>query len=45
MAKKVSRDNKEQQQKSGYEPEILEYGDIYFFYRSKVGSPEVKRRC
>jgi hypothetical protein len=45
MAKKVSgmqHDNKEQQQEPRYEPEILEYGDIYFFYRPKVGSHEVK---
>jgi hypothetical protein len=45
MAKKVSgmrHDNKEQEQESRYEPEILEYGDIYFFYRPKVDSQEVK---
>jgi hypothetical protein len=30
------------QQESRYEPKILEYGDIYFFYRPKVGSQEVK---
>ena len=30
------------QQETRYEPEILEYGDIYFFYRPKVGSQEVK---
>ncbi|HEU4824610.1 MAG TPA: hypothetical protein VFS97_14395, partial [Nitrososphaeraceae archaeon] len=29
------------QQETRYEPEILEYGDIYFFYRPKVGSQEV----
>ncbi|HEY9387096.1 MAG TPA: hypothetical protein VIP70_08645 [Nitrososphaeraceae archaeon] len=45
MAKKVSgmrHYNKEQQQEPRYEPEISEYGDIYFFYRPKVGSHEVK---
>jgi hypothetical protein len=45
MTKKVSHirhNDKEQQQESRYEPEILEYGDIYFFYRPKVGSQEVK---
>ena len=45
MAKKVSHirhNDKEQQQEPRYEPEILEYGDIYFFYRPKVGSQEVK---
>ena len=43
MAKKVSRkDNEKQKQESQTEPEVLEYGDIYFFYRPKVGSPEVK---
>jgi hypothetical protein len=41
MVKKVSL-NKKEQQESQYEPEVLEYGDIYFFYRPKVGSPEVK---
>ena len=30
------------QQETRYEPTILEYGDIYFFYRPKVGSQEVK---
>jgi hypothetical protein len=30
------------QQESRYEPKILEYGDIYFFYRPKVDSQEVK---
>jgi hypothetical protein len=29
-------------QESGGQPDILEYGDIYFFYRPKVGSQEVK---
>ena len=43
MANKVSRkDNEKQKQESQTEPEVLEYGDIYFFYRPKVGSPEVK---
>ena len=43
MANKVSRkDNEEQKQESQTQPEVLEYGDIYFFYRPKVGSPEVK---
>jgi hypothetical protein len=42
MAKRLSSNEKEQQQESGYNHEILEYGDIYFFYRPKVGSPDVK---
>lgn len=42
MAKKGSQNKNEQQQESQTEPEVLEYGDIYFFYRPKVGSPEVK---
>jgi hypothetical protein len=43
MANKVSRkDNEKQKQESQTQPEVLEYGDIYFFYRPKVGSPEVK---
>jgi hypothetical protein len=44
MANKGSHDKNEQQQQqeSRYEPKILEYGDIYFFYRPKVGSQEVK---
>jgi hypothetical protein len=43
MANKGSHDkNEQQQQESRYEPKILEYGDIYFFYRPKVGSQEVK---
>jgi hypothetical protein len=42
MAKKDSHNEKEQRQESRYNPEILEYGDIYFFYRPKVGSSEVK---
>jgi hypothetical protein len=42
MAKRISNNEKEQQQESRYNSEILEYGDIYFFYRPKVGSPNVK---
>jgi hypothetical protein len=42
MIKEVSLNKEEQQQESQYVPEVLEYGDIYFFYRPKVGSPEVK---
>ena len=42
MAKRISNNKKEQQQESRYNSEILEYGDIYFFYRPKVGSPNVK---
>jgi hypothetical protein len=42
MAKKVSQNKNEQQQESQIQPAVLEYGDIYFFYRPKVGSPEVK---
>jgi hypothetical protein len=45
MANTVSRkDNEKQKQESQTQtqPEVLEYGDIYFFYRPKVGSPEVK---
>ncbi|MDQ3838876.1 MAG: hypothetical protein M3297_06365 [Thermoproteota archaeon] len=45
MAKGVEYDNKEEQrrrQESRNEPQILEFGDIYFFYRPKVGSQEVK---
>lgn len=34
--------NKMKKQESGGQPDILEYGDIYFFYRPKVGSQEVK---
>jgi hypothetical protein len=42
MAKRISNNEKEQQQQSRYNSKILEYGDIYFFYRPKVGSPNVK---
>src|SRR5918995_6867852 len=43
MANKVSRkESEKQKQESQTQPEVLEYGDIYFFYRPKVGSPEVK---
>jgi hypothetical protein len=45
MANTVSRkDNEKQKQESQTQtqPEVLEYGDIYFFYRPKVGSPKVK---
>jgi len=43
MADKVSHNtNEQQQQESRYGPKILEYGDIYFFYRPKVSSQEVK---
>jgi hypothetical protein len=45
MANKVSEmqyNNKMKRQESGGQPDILEYGDIYFFYRPKVGSQEVK---
>ena len=42
MAKRISNNEKEQQQESRYNSEILEYGNIYFFYRPKVGSPNVK---
>ena len=34
--------NKMKRQESGVQPDILEYGDIYFFYRPKVGSQEIK---
>src|SRR4030095_12913855 len=42
MTKRISNNEKEQQQESRHNSEILEYGDIYFFYRPKVGSPNVK---
>ena len=46
MANKVSdrrdNNNKKDNQGSPYEPEVLEYGDVYFFYRPKVGSQNVK---
>ena len=43
IKKIVQRDSMaNKQQESRYEPKILEYGDIYFFYRPKVGSQEVK---
>jgi hypothetical protein len=42
MAKRTINDEKGQRQESQYNPEILEYGDIYFFYRPKVGSSNVK---
>ena len=45
MANKASRtlhDNKKDQADSRYQTEVLEYGDIYFFYRPKVSSPDVK---
>src|ERR671914_573903 len=45
MANKVSDmqyNNKKKRQESEIQPDILEYGDIYFFYRPKVGSQEIK---
>jgi hypothetical protein len=42
MAKRISNNEKDQQQESRHNSEILEYGDIFFFYRPKVGSPDVK---
>src|ERR687892_295861 len=45
MANKVSDkqyNDKKKRQESGVQPDILEYGDIYFFYRPKVGSQEIK---
>jgi hypothetical protein len=45
MVNKVPRtlhDNKKGQADSGDQPEVLEYGDIYFFYRPKVSSQDVK---
>jgi hypothetical protein len=42
MAKVIINNEKGQRQDSQYNPEILEYGDIYFFYRPKVGSSDVK---
>jgi hypothetical protein len=42
MAKRIINNEKGQRQESQYNPEILEYGDIYFFYRPKVGSSDVK---
>ena len=42
MANRITNNEKGQRQQSQYNPEILEYGDIYFFYRPKVGSSDVK---
>ena len=42
MAKRIINNEKGQRQESQYNPEILEYGDIYFFYRPKVGSSDVR---
>jgi hypothetical protein len=47
MANKISdlkynKNNKKKRQESEIQPDVLEYGDIYFFYRPKVGSQEVK---
>ena len=45
MVNKVPRtldDNKKGQANSGDQAEVLEYGDIYFFYRPKVSSQDVK---
>jgi hypothetical protein len=42
MAKSIINNEKGQRQETQYNPEILEYGDIYFFYRPKVGSSDVK---
>jgi hypothetical protein len=42
MAKRISNNEEGQRQESQYNHEVLEYGDIYFFYRPKVGSSDVK---
>jgi hypothetical protein len=42
MAKSIIDNEKGRRQEIQYNPEILEYGDIYFFYRPKVGSSDVK---
>lgn len=34
--------NEQQEQQQNNQPEILEYGNIYFFYRPKVRSEQVK---
>ena len=41
MAKRISSSEEGQRQESQHNPEVLEYGDIYFFYRPKVGSSDV----
>jgi hypothetical protein len=41
MVKRISSSEEGQRQKSQHNPEVLEYGDIYFFYRPKVGSSDV----
>jgi hypothetical protein len=42
MTKEVAHTREEQQQEPRDNPKVLEFGDIYFFYRPKVGSPKVK---
>jgi hypothetical protein len=42
MAKRIINNEEGQRQESQYNPEISEYGDIYFFYRPKVSSSGVK---
>src|SRR5918993_4718321 len=45
MANKVSHmlnNNNKKRHESKIQPDVLEYGDIYFFYRPKVGSEGVK---
>src|ERR671911_2035179 len=45
MANKVSymlNNNNKKRHESKIQPDVLEYGDIYFFYRPKVGSEAVK---
>src|SRR5918992_512385 len=45
MANKVSHmfnNNNKKRHESKIQPDVLEYGDIYFFYRPKVGSERVK---
>jgi hypothetical protein len=42
MAKRISNNEKGGRQKPQYNPEILEYGNIYFFYRPKVGSSDIR---
>jgi hypothetical protein len=42
MAKSIINNEKGRRQESQSNPEIFEYGDIYFFYRPKVGSSDVK---
>jgi hypothetical protein len=41
-APRTLHDNKKDQANSADQPEVLEYGDIYFFYRPKVSSQDVK---